>query len=782
MLSELKFAFRQLVKAPGFTAIAVLSLAVGIGINTTIFSAMDAAFLRPLPVANPAEYVRFEYPRLTLREFEDLRAGMKSLAGALASAEAQLLLQSRERLEPVNARFVSGNYFTLLGVAPAAGRLFSERSPDLAGPIAVISDGLWERKFGRDAGVVGATVTIRGRSVAVVGVAAPGFLGENRIPPTEIWLPAASWPGEAVGRQFHVIGRLVPGFSAAQAQAEATTIFARPEWSHVGPDRSGRRVLVWSERKSRMDHGGRLAYLMGPIVGLVLLVACANVSCLLLGRHEERRRDIAVRLALGAGRARVMGSLLVEGLLLALAGGALALLFTSWGLGAIPALFPARVAHWLPPLTADVHTLALTFGLSLFATLVFGLAPALRATRLDVAAMLKAGGARLGRLPSRSILVVVQVMIAMVFLAVAALFVRAFVAGSERDLGFTERNVLFAGVTTRHRVGRDLAPLLDEIRRTVGSLPGVRGVTLANGVLGGQPFQVRAPGDDVSGNAAGRPMLCNLVDPGYFAALGIPLLQGRDFAAHDDRAGGRVAIVSESVARHFWPGQNPVGQTFFAGRTELAPREVVGVVRDAAILGDHIRTEPMFYLPLRQDSGGSLMLIVNTRQAPGKLAAPIRRALGRMDSSMTAFAFDTVPDMLRLAMLPQWILAWLGGVLGGLAFVLAVTGLYGVVAYAMARRTRELGIRIAIGAAPRDAVWLMLRQGLGLALIGVFLGLPVAVGVGVALRSGLYGTSPADPLALAGASILVVTVATLASYMPARRAARIDPVEALRDE
>ncbi len=782
MLSDLKAALRQLAKSPGFTLIAVLSLAVGIGINATIFSAMDAAFLRPLPVHRPAEFVRFEYPRLSFREFEDVRAGMKSLADAFASAEAQLLLQNRERLETVNARFVSGNYFSLLGVAPAAGRLFSARSPDLAQPIAVLSDRLWERTFGRETGIVGTPITINGRPVTVVGVAAPGFIGENRIPPTEVWLPAASRPDEAGRRQFHLIGRLAPGITPAQAQAEATTIFARPEWSRINPDRWGRRVVVWSDRQWRMDHGGRLTYLVGPIVGLVLLVACANVSCLLLGRYEERRREIAVRLALGAGRARVMRYLLAEGLILALAGGALALLFTNWGLAAIPALFPSLVAHWLPPLTADARTLALTFGLSLFALLVFGLAPAWRATRLDVSTMLKTGGGRLGRLASRSLLVVAQVMVAMVFLAVAGLFVRGFIAGSARDLGFTERNLLVASLAPRHRLAGDLASVFDEIRRTVGALPGVRVVTLAGGVLGGRPFQVRAPGDEVAGDAAGRPVLCNVVDPGYFAALGIPLLHGRDFTVHDNRAGGRVAIVNESFARNLWPGQNPVGQTFVAGRTGLLPREVVGVVRDAAMVGDHIRWEPMFYLPLRQEPAGDLMLIVNPRRSPGQLVTPVREALHRMDSAMTAFRFDTVASSLRLVMLPQWILAWLGGVLGGLAFVLAVTGLYGVVAYAMARRTRELGIRIAIGATPRDAVWLVLRQGLGLALLGVCLGLPAAIGTGVLARSELYGINPADPLALAAASILVLGVATLASYGPARRAARVDPVEALRAE
>ena len=783
-MNDLRHAFRQLAKTPGFTLLAILSLAVGIGINSTIFSAMDAAFLRPLPVKNPDEIVKFERPMLSFTEYEQVRAEMKSLSMVLASTRRNLLLTGQEQTELVAGRAVSSHFFTTLGVAAAHGRFFSERSPDLTDPIAVVSDALWQRRFGGDSQLVGQSITLNGVPTTVIGIAPRGFTGEDRLPPTDLWFPAQSRPRDfsATQRLFLLTGRLQAGFTPDQARAEATTIFARSEWQDLGVNRLGERVRVVSERESRMDHGGRATYLMGPVVGLVLLVACANVSCLLLGRYEERRREIAVRLALGAGRWRVMRYLLTEALLLSLGGGALGLLFTAWGLGVVPTILPPMLASWAPEMHVDERVLGLTFGLSAFATLAFGLVPAWRASRLDVSTMLKSDSVHLGKTPSRNVLVVVQVMVAVVFLGVAALFVRGFLAGAGRDLGFTERNILFGYLTPGRQMPRELSSVFDEVRQTVGALPGVRSVTLASSILGGRPIPLLTPEDQKAGNAAGRPMPCNLVDPGYFAALGIPLLQGRDFTTHDNRAGGRVAIVSEAMAKRLWPGENAVGQTLFAGRAGLLPREVVGVVRDVTDLGERPQTDPLFYFPLRQEQFGDLTLIVSTRKAPAGFATPVREALKRMDGSMNAVMFDTIGGRLRFTMLPQWFGAWLGGVLGGLAFVLAISGLYGVVSYAVSRRTREIGIRIALGAAPRDAVWLVLRQGAILAFIGVCLGLPLAVGVGVVVSSGLFGISPADPVALTGSAVLVIAVAALASYLPARRAARVDPMVALRTE
>jgi predicted permease len=354
-----------------------------------------------------------------------------------------------------------------------------------------------------------------------------------------------------------------------------------------------------------------------------------------------------------------------------------------------------------------------------------------------------------------------------------------------RDLGFSERNLMLAYVVPEVSGRVDFGTLLDPVRERMAALPGVRGVTLANNLVGGgRTMAVRLPEDDATGDREGRLIACNNVDPGFFATVGIPLQQGRDFDAHDVRGGRRVAIVSEAMARKLWPQGNAIGQTILAGRTELVPREIVGVARDVSDVAGSAAAvaTPFLYLPLRQEQTGDLMLIVATRGSPAALAAPVREALRRMDTPMGSFMFDTLDGRLKMALLPQWFGAWLGGILGVLAFVLAVSGLYGVVAYAVARRTRELGIRVALGAAPRDAVRLVVRQGLVLAAVGVGVGLPLAVAAGALLSSTLYGISPIDPLALTGSALIVTTVAACASYLPARRAAKVDPMIALRVE
>lgn len=780
-MNDLQQAVRQLAKAPGFTALAVLSLAVGIGINSTIFSVMDAAFLRPLPLKDPEAIVKLEWPGLTFDECRQAGAQMTSLSSAAISGWTNVLLKGADRAELLRGRTVSSNYFTTLGAAPAAGRFFTERSPNLADNIVVVSHRFWQRRFAASPAAIGQTIELGGTPFTIVGVAAPGFTGEDRLPPTEVWFPAESrGPQVDAGRrEFHLVGRLAPSASVTQARTEAAVVVER-----VAPDarqtRWGARAYLVSERQSRMDHGGRLTFFMGPIVGLVLLVACANVSCLLLGRHEQRRREIAVRLALGAGRWRLMRFLLAEAALLALAGGLGGLLLTAWGTTAVHGLLPATFAAWMPDVRIDQRVLGLTLGLATFATLAVGLMPAWRASGLDVSAMLKSEGAvHLGKLPGRHVLVCAQVMIAMVFLTLAALLGRGFWTGLTRDLGFSERNLLLAYLVPER--ARDLPAFLDEVQQTLTALPGVRAVTVANALVGGGPVQVQPPAE-AADNAGGRPFPCNFVDPGYFTTVGIALLHGRDFTAHDHRGSARVAIVSESMARQFWPGGNPVGQTLFAGRTRLAPCEVIGVVRDVTDLQGNRLSAPGFYLALRQEQARDLMLIVKTAGAPAALAAPVRDALRRMASPAGTLLFDTVDGRLRASLMPQWLGAWLGGTLGLLAFVLALGGLYGAVAYAVARRTRELGIRVALGASPREALWLIVRQGVILSVFGTVAGALIAIGAGQLLASLLVGISPADPLTLAASAALVVATATLAAWLPARRVLRLNPIEVLRAE
>lgn len=777
---DFRQGMRQLASTPGTTVLAVLSLAVGIGINSTIFSVMDSAFLRPLPVHDPETIVKFEQPRVTLPEYLSLQAELKSLAGLVASTRGNYVLQGREGSELVPARMVTSNYFEVLGVGASAGRLFGVHSPDLAEPIVVISHALWQRRFGGDPAIVGQTIVLNERSVTVIGVSAKGFVGEERLPTTDVWLPLKLvGTGAQSRRELAMFGRVAPGVSLSQVRAEAATIFARPEWASVEVNRIGERVWVTTEREARMDHGGRLTYIMGPVVGLVLVVACANVSCLLLGRYEQRRREMAVRLALGASRGRVMRYLLTEATLLAALGAAAGLTLTWWTLRMVPAMLPETLAMFAPEVQVDLRVLGLTLGLAVVATLVFGLMPAWRASQVDVSAMLKSDVGHLGRTPSRNVLVMAQVAIAMTFLAVAALFVRGFWTGATRDLGLGERNLLLAYAVPEGAARRDFDTTLDELRRAVASLPGAQATTVANNVIGARrKLSVRLPGDEKV-----EIIGCNLVDHGFFAVVGVPLTQGRDFSAQDNRASARVVIVSEAMARQFWPGESPVGKTVFIGADELVPREVIGVVGNVSDLTERDpATLPYFYLPLRQERKGDWLVIVRTQGEPSALAAPLREKLRRMDTPTATFMIETLSGRLRAALMPQWLGAWLGGVLGGLAFVLAVSGLYGVVAYAVARRTRELGIRVALGAAPSEATRLVLRQGLVLASIGIAIGLLLAIAAGSILRKILYGISPADPWALAGAALVVLAVAILASWVPARRAGKVDPMIALRAE
>ena len=789
-MHDLRYALRLLAKSPGFTAVAVLSLAVGIGVNSTLFSALDAAILRPMPYKNADEIIRIEFPAFSYPEYEELRAALPSLSSLAAVAGGGAMLKGTERTEAFSCSTVSPDYFSTLGIAPAAGRLISAEA-DRSGQLGVvISYGLWQSHYGGDPHLVGQTITLNMRPVTVLGVAARGFTGNRRVPVCDLWLSAGVQPDSLDRRshRFHLLGRLKPGATVAQVQAQ-TELFVSRAMPEATKTVDGQRVIVQSETA---DTFGRDAYgaLIMAVVGLVLLVACANLSVLLLARHEGRRRELAVRLALGGSRWRLIRLLLVESMLLSLLGAAAGLLLTTWCIQLLPALLPPMMSAHVIDLRVDGRVLGLTLALSCLATIAFGLLPAWRATRLDIGPLLKSdtspalGGTRWFTL--RNILVVGQVAVALVFLAVAALFIRGFGRGQQRDLGFTQKNLLLAAVSLMG--GSERIADCEQLQEHLRALPGVRAVSLGTWAplaLSGDGATVRVlpPGAEASNTAQGEPVKSVSVEPGYFGTLGIPLLRGRDFGARDDAAGTRVAIVSEAMAKHYWPGENPVGKIFRAGDGELTPREIVGVARDLVDpYHPSAATEPRVYLPLRQEFRGDVRLLIATQHDPVEIAGLVRSEIRHFEDRLMLAEVTTMGVQLRTALFQQWMGAWLGSVLGLLAFVLAVSGLYGVVAYAVSRRTRELGIRLALGARPADTLWLVLRQGLLLGGVGVGLGLPLAVAAGFALSGVLFGIGPADPVALASASLLVIGVALLASYLPARRALRVDPVEALRSE
>jgi predicted permease len=785
VMQDIRFGLRMLRKHPGFTILAVLSLAIGVGVNTTIFSALDAAFLRPLPIKNSSELVRFESPLFTFAEYQEMQANMRSLSNLVAVAHHGSMLRGNDGMTMCLADYVSPNYFTALGVKPAAGSLFSEGDSRLGeGSTVVISYGLWQRHFAGDPKIVGQTIPLVPRPATVLGVAAKGFGGVDLFPSRDLWF-AHTGPSDGLrpqDRDFQFFGRLRAGYSAPQVHDEAEA-----EAAQLGGDLArgepGKRVLVWSEKEHEGDHGGNLVFFVMPIVGLVLLVACANVSSFLLARYEDRRRELAVRMALGGGRRRLLRQLLVEGLLLSVLGSLVGLLLTFWAVHLVPALLPAQIAGFAPELRVDRRVFGLAMALACLSTLLFALWPAWRATRVDLGPLLK-GEFVLASSPvrwwsGRYALVVAQLAVSLVFLAATTLLVRGFFRGMGSDFGFDPKNVLvvmFGGSSNGQSY-------YDRLQERMRALPGVRAVSLATRVPfalsgGGLAIKVLPP----QPNAEVADISCSSIEPSYFDTMGIRLQRGRDFDWRDNETGPRVVIVSEAAAKRFWPNEDPVGKSIQAGFEKLVPRQIVGVARDASNSQVGESPPPFLYLPLPQEPRGDIRLLVRTDGHLAGMTQAVRRALQEVDKDSVVMDTSTLEGTIHVALMAQWVGACLGGVLGLLAFLLGVCGLYGVVSYAVSRRTRELGIRMALGAGRGDVLWMVLRQGLTLALVGVAVGLPVAIAVGFLMRGLLFGIGPEDFVSMAGSSALVAAVALLASYIPARRAAKINPMEALRYE
>ncbi|NJD20934.1 MAG: ABC transporter permease [Gemmatimonadetes bacterium] len=795
MLSQdVRHAFRGLARSPGFTLVAVLSLAAGVGVNTTIFSAVDAAFSRPLPIPKLDEVVRFETPRFAYEEYRELQDNLTGLSSLVAVRRGGAVLRAGERTETLLGASVSPNYFTALGVRPALGRLFEPADLTESGSgVVVLGHDLWTRRFGGAPGIVGRTLTLNERPVVVLGVAERGFDGERRIPRSAWWMPedpAREGKPQAV-RDFELLGRLAPGRTAPGVQAEARALAARFGWTlPVSPNTDG--ITVWTQARSDKDHGGILVYLIMPMVGLVLLVACANVSGLLLARHEERRREMAVCLAMGAEPSRLIRKYLAEGMLLAAAGTVGGLLLTAWSGRFVEFLVPTGLAGVAPQPRVDDRVLGLAVGLSVVATLASSLLPAWRAVRVQVGPALKGDpgpGSRGSRaLNPRNVLVVGQLATATRLLAVTFLFARSFLRGTDIDLGFSERNMLL--VTVAPEMNRlDRRQVLDYLQRLqaqVSGLPGVRSVSLtAHPPLGlsggGMTIPVSRPGLDAP-TAEGQPVRYTVVEPRYFETAGVRLVAGRDFTARDDETSARVAIVSETAARQWWPSQEPLGRTFRVGSSPQEEVEVVGVARDVAVVTLNEAPAPYVYLPFRQAPRGGMTLLVAGIGDPAALAPEVRRTMRESNPDVPPLTVETMPSLVRFALLPQWIGAWAGVLLGAITVVLGVGGLFALVAHAVSKRTRELGIRMALGADGRATMWIVLRQGLLLGAAGVALGLPLAIVLSSVLRSLLLGVGPADPLALGGASLAVLSVAGLASLVPAWRATHVDPMTALRTE
>ena len=815
MFSELKYAVRSLAKTPWLTAVVLITLAVGIAANTAVFSWTRGVLLHPLPgvadvgrvfametlaPAGVGAYIEISYP-----DFRDYRDSSRSLAGAIAFQDRALSLGDATQAERVWAEFVSGNFFDVLGVRPVTGRFFrTEEQEDAPGkhPVAVISERFWQRHFHADPEIIGKVVRLNGRELTVIGVAPAEFLGTISGLSYDFWLPLSmesllSGGGNGLenrsARWLHVLARLSPRVSLPQARTEIQTIARRLAQSYPQSNAGINTTLV---SISQASYG--LPEFMAPLLetllgagAVVLLIVCANVANLMLLRATTRQKEFGIRLALGASRSRVIGQLLLESLLLAGLGGAAGVLLAGRMAGWLQFFIPATylpIALNFPP---DSAALAFTLAISLLAGLLCGLIPALQIVRHGKFGSLKDSGrgaigdARSHRL--RGGLVISEVALALVVLIGASLFLESFQHAKRTDLGFDPSHVLLAGIDLSEQgYSTEQGKLfMRHVRDRMEALPGVRAVSFGHAPLGFDRDRDNSASVQIEGYLPRRgediTVYWAQVWPGYFDLLRIGLTEGRDFTDRDDSQAPPVVIISEAFAHRFFRGQEPVGRKLRLWGTEWT---VVAVVKDIKYHSLSESPQPYFYLPMQQiwEPHTGTGLLVRTEGSPEQILPALQRELRSVDPRVNLFVVFALRDFIGASWFVQKVAASFLGVLGTLALLLAALGLFSVMAYTVSQRTQEIGIRMALGAQTLDVLRPVLGQALRLAVVGVGIGLVLSFALTRLVASQLLGVSATDPLTFVGVSCLLCTVALAASFIPARRATRVDPLIAMRAE
>ena len=805
LLKDVRYGLRMLRKDPGFTAIAVLTLALGIGANSTVFSWMNATLLNPIPgVSDSSEVVSITRGRAASHSYADLvdlRNGSRTLGGLTGFALTSLSLTGNAKPEQVWGTLATANYFDLLGVKLFLGRGFLPAEDKLlnGAPVAVISYHLWQNRFGGDPSVVGQTIDLNTHAYTIVGIAPRVFQGSYTGLRSEIWVPLMMAPQLVAGGDrlisrgptwLQALGRLRPGVRREQAQAELTTLFQ--EIARQYPDsHKGKNQLtvypLWRAPNGANAFFSQLLPILLGLAGVVLLLTCFNLANLLLVRSASRQKELAIRLSLGASRQRLVLQLLIESLVLSLAGGVLALLATVWTSNSFMKLAPiSNLPVWLS-VNVDRRVLLATLIIAVATAVLFGALPALRASATNPISILKdesgsvAGGVRKARLSAG--LAMAQIALCLLLLVSAGLFIRSFRAAHQFNPGFDSHNVLVGSYDLFAEGYKEADGIAfdRQVLEKVATLPGVRSASLADWVpLGfGSRYEEFIPEGYVAGPHEAIGAGIARVSPGYFATLGIPILRGRDFSPQDAADSQPVVVINEALAKRYWPRRDPLGK-----RLKIAGKwaTVVAVARTTNYYDLNEPPQPFIYLPLYQFYSSEATIHVRTAGDPLRSAAAVKQAIHQLNSDLPFFNVAALDERIQAGSFILRMASVFVGVFGMLALALASVGIYGVVAYGAEQRTHEIGIRMALGARPVVVMRMVVGEGMRLAVIGLVVGIVASLGSTRLMSSLLFGVRATDPLTFAGVAILLTLVALVACYLPARRAMRLDPLVALRHE
>ncbi len=807
ILQDLKYGMRVLGRSPGFSIVAVLSLALGIGANSTVFSIVDNFFLRPWPVNEPERLVvvRTDWPKepdfhsSSYPDYLDIRHEVGAFSDSVAYGDRGGFISGEGQGQEVSVEVVSQNFFAALGVRPLHGRTFSPK-PDQAAAEStsvIVSYSLWQRYFGGDPSLPGKTTLLDGKGFTVIGIVPQDFCGLRHGDAPGIWVTIDGWitmvPVERRyyarrdNRWFDVVGRLRPGAQLREARTQLQVLAKRIA---IASPATNQDVGFLAYSSSEAGHEGMsLGIYMMAMVGLVLLISCANVAVLMLAQMERRQREIAMRRALGARRGRLIGQLLTEGFLLSVAGGVLGVLLASWLMNLVPALIPGLAEL---NLRLDGRVLLFTAVVSLLTTLIFALTPGLRAVKTDLASVLKGEDPRFGqaarRLPLRSLLVSGEIAFSVVLLVGSALLLRSLLYSRGINPGFDlKKDVLMLTVAPPPLYGYSEAQAVATyaaLASRVASVPGVVRASYARrppltDMEAGETKLLDIPGVEPPPGTDHFKIRYNVVAPDFFATVGTRLLRGREFNALDQPSTAPVVIINDAMARRFWPGKDPVGSSIRIGTRE---HQVVGMVEAGRYVNLHETSQPYLFLPFTQEFSFECVLFVETSGDPRALISAIRRATAAVDSHLPIVNAVTLRAYMQEVLSRERFTASLLASLSLMGMFLATVGLYAAVAYTVNRRTHEIGIRMALGARRHDVLRLVLAQGLRLSAAGAVVGVAGALAVSRLISQFIYGIAPTDLLSYAAGVLVAVGVSLLATYLPARRATRIDPLLALRYE